>query len=157
MTEFTIIRDGREKDGHGYHFDSWPVEVISKNLSDIGSEGDYSVEGFEDQFAVERKSLDDLASCVGTKRDGHFEPQVQRAVERLSEYAIVVEAPRWEIERGNYFSQVHPNSILGTIEAWSKPDYYNVDFYLCDDDYRAEVRTYSLLSKWQDRAKRGQL
>jgi len=87
VSQFTIVVDGREQKGHGYTFDSWPVDTVRKNLSDMGSEGDYSIEGYEDQFAVERKSLGDLATCVGAKRDEHFEPQVQRGVDRLDRYA----------------------------------------------------------------------
>jgi ERCC4-type nuclease len=31
--------------------------------------GDYSVQGLEESFAVERKSIDDLANCCSTGRD----------------------------------------------------------------------------------------
>lgn len=157
MSRFTVVVDGREQKDHAYDFDSWPVDTVRHNLSDMGSEGDYSIEGYEKRFAVERKALGDFATCCGAKRDEHFEPQVQRAVDRLDKYAIVVEAPRWEIEKGNYFSQIHPNSVLGTVDAWSKPDHYGVDFHLEDDAYKAEVKTYTLLAKWKDEADRGVL
>jgi ERCC4-type nuclease len=154
MSNFTIIIDGREQRGHAYEFESWPVDTVRKNLSDCGSEGDYSIEGYEHQFAVERKALDDLASCCGTKRYDHFEPQVQRGVDRLDRYAIVVEAPRWKIEKGVYYSDIHPNSILGTIDSWSDDEHYGIDFHLCDDKYMAEVKTYTLLARWKDEVDR---
>jgi ERCC4-type nuclease len=149
--QFTVVIDGREnvEDGHGYSFDEWSVDTTRKNLSDIGSEGDYSVEGHEFDFAIERKSLDDLATCSGTKRDDHFEPQVQRGIERLDKYAIVVEASRWKVKRGNYYSNIHPNAILGTIDSWSKDSHYGVDFHLCENEYMAEAKTYALLSNWR--------
>jgi len=152
-----VVIDGRERKDHAYDFKAWPVETTRRNLSDMGSEGDYTIEGYKKQFAVERKSLGDFATCCGATRDEHFEPQVRRAVDRLDKYAIVVEAPRWEIKRGNYYSNIHPNSILGTIDSWSDPDHYGIDFHLCDDKYKSEVKTYTLLAKWKDQADRGVL
>ncbi|OYR58486.1 ERCC4 domain-containing protein [Halorubrum halodurans] len=78
--------------------------------------GDYSIKGFEDRFAVERKSLNDLATSVGSDRD-RFEAEIQRAQD-FDEFAVVVEASREDVEAGRYYSQIHPNAVLGTTEKW---------------------------------------
>lgn len=154
---FTIVVDGREQKKVSYDFERYPVDTVRHNLSDMGSEGDYSVQGYEDRFAVERKSLNDLATCCGAKREDHFEPQVKRAVERLDRYAIVIEAPRWKAEKGMYYSRIHPNAVTGTVDAWSQPDSYGVEFHWCQDEYYAEIKTYQLLSYWKDLADKGLL
>ena len=38
--------------------------------------GDYSIRGLEDQFAVERKSIDDLANCCLSSNRGRFRARV---------------------------------------------------------------------------------
>jgi len=155
MSRFTIIVDGREQKDHAYGFESYPVDTVRKNLSDMGSEGDYTIEGYEDRFSVERKSLNDFATCCGATREEHFEPQVQRADKRLDAYAVVIEAPKWKAEKGAYYSNINPNSVTGTAEKW--PHKYNVEFHWCDDKYYAEVKTYQLLAYWKDLADRGVL
>ncbi|UBF22654.1 ERCC4 endonuclease [Halorubrum tailed virus 25] len=78
--------------------------------------GDYSVKGFEDRFAVERKSLNDLATSVGSERN-RFEAEIQRAQD-FDEFAVVVEASREDAAAGRYYSQIHPNAVTGTVEKW---------------------------------------
>lgn len=113
---FTILVDSREQDP--YVFGAEDTEEVTLEY------GDYTVKGFEDTFAIERKSLDDLANCVGSDRE-RFEAQVFDAHESLDEYIIQVDAPRWHVydyqdDAGcpHYFSQVHPNSVIGTVEKW---------------------------------------
>lgn len=75
--------------------------------------GDYSVEGFEDRIAVERKSLGDL---VGSLTRGRR--RFMRAAARLAALefrAVVVESDLPSILRGSYRSRAHPSSILGSL------------------------------------------
>jgi ERCC4-type nuclease len=68
--------------------------------------GDYSVRGLESVVAVERKSLPDLLSCVGTARE-----RFEREVARLLAYpvrALVVEATWPDLEQGEWRSKVTP-------------------------------------------------
>jgi ERCC4-type nuclease len=81
--------------------------------------GDYSILGIEGPeclgFAVERKSLDDLAASLSRGRDRFF-----REVERLRVYrfsAILIEGWRADIEAHRYRSQMTPAAILETISA----------------------------------------
>ena len=83
--------------------------------------GDYSIRtadrDYRDLISVERKSLPDLFGCVGQQRE-----RFERCLERLATYpycAIVVEATFADILSGARHSQVHPNSAIGSLVAWS--------------------------------------
>lgn len=85
------------------------LESIRKTLKT----GDYSVEGLENLFVVERKSIGDLAACVAGNRE-RFEDQLLR----LRGYPfrrLLIVGQREEIENGVPFSKVTPTSIFGTL------------------------------------------
>lgn len=103
-----ILIDDREKQ-------PWKFPGVDTEFTRLET-GDYTVKGFEDRFAVERKSLDDLASSVGTERN-RFEAEIQRAQD-FDEFAVIVEASRADVEAGSYYSKIHPNAVLGTTEKW---------------------------------------
>jgi len=67
MAKFTVIRDTREKKGHGWHFgDNAYCEGTEITKLDIG---DYSIKGKEDILCIERKeSVAELAGNCGEKR-----------------------------------------------------------------------------------------
>ena len=125
--------------------------------------GDYTIEGFEDRFAVERKSINDLANSVGTDRD-RFEAEIKRA-QSMDEFVVVVEGTPEDIRTGSYYSQIHPNAVLGTVEKWPwKYDRLDFDWAGTDDDgeslnltesqtkERAAAETLRLLDRWYLRA-----
>jgi DNA excision repair protein ERCC-4 len=77
--------------------------------------GDYSLEGFEDRIAVERKTLDDFVNTVIRGRE-----RFRRELERLQSYeaaCVVVEADMNDVIAGHYHSGVHPASILGALSS----------------------------------------
>lgn len=78
--------------------------------------GDYSIRGLEHVVAIERKSLSDMLSCVGTDRK-----RFDREVQRLLAYpvrALVIEATWADIEEGEWRSKVTPQAALGSILGW---------------------------------------
>lgn len=79
--------------------------------------GDYSVRGLEDSFAVERKSIDDLASCcVGANRE-----RFERELHRLRGYRfarLLIVGTREDIAVGRYHSKIAPKSVLATLGAF---------------------------------------
>ena len=78
--------------------------------------GDYSVRGLEHLIAVERKSLADLLSCVGSERE-----RFDREVRRLLAYpvrALVVEATWADLEQGEWRSKVTPTAAIGSLLGW---------------------------------------
>lgn len=81
--------------------------------------GDYTLEGMESLLSLERKSLADLVACTVTYRRRFI-----AACGRLARFrwkAILVEATYEDIRGGfgqfDIPSEVHPNSICGTLDA----------------------------------------
>jgi ERCC4-type nuclease len=79
--------------------------------------GDYSLTGFENLVAIERKSLDDLIGCItGTDRE-----RFKRELLRLRSYkckAVIIESDLNTILVGGYHSRVNPESVLGSLTSW---------------------------------------
>lgn len=108
--------------------------------------GDYSVEGYESVFAVERKTLTDLAGSVGQRRE-RFEAEIRRAQD-LERFAIVVEGTRAAAARGQYYGRVHPNGLLGTCDAWELEVYDTLRFVWARTRGRAREKTRAILERW---------
>ncbi|HVY62329.1 MAG TPA: hypothetical protein VHF22_11785, partial [Planctomycetota bacterium] len=87
---FTVVIDTREQ--APLSFGSWPTVVAGMKT------GDYSIQGFEDQIAIERKSLSDLFGCIGRDRD-RFERELLR-LWALDYAAIVIEATLADVLEG---------------------------------------------------------
>ncbi|MDD3992693.1 MAG: hypothetical protein PHV70_11155 [Desulfobacteraceae bacterium] len=111
-----VLVDTREKD---------PLPLRANHPNWIKAErrvtlktGDYSIEGMESFLALERKSLADLVACTVTYRQRFL-----ASCARLSGFvwkAILVEATFEDVKGGiaRYIpSDVHPNSICGTLDA----------------------------------------
>lgn len=107
--------------------------------------GDYSLRGYEERVAIERKSLADLFSTFGQHRD-----RFQRELERLAELdfaALVVEADWPTIFRSPpERSRLNPKTIWRSCVSWSVR--YRVPWFNLPDRRLAEVTTYRLLEKW---------
>jgi ERCC4-type nuclease len=112
-----VLVDTREKD---------PLPLCVNHPNWIKAErretlktGDYSIEGMEGLLALERKSLADLVACTVTYRQRFL-----AACQRLAGFtwkAILVEATFEDIKGGiarfDIPSDVHPNSVCGTLDA----------------------------------------
>jgi DNA excision repair protein ERCC-4 len=149
---FTVAVDTREQAAYG--FENLPFLGARGNIRlavpckrRTLASGDYSLVGFEDRVAVERKSLPDLFSTLGQGRK-----RFEREFERLSEMefaAIVIEADAREIWRPTEFhpgwrSRLNPRSVEGTIVAWSLR-YPGVHWWAMGSRRNAEVRTFEVL------------
>ena len=79
--------------------------------------GDYSINNLEHCFAIERKSLDDLAnSCLSSNRD-----RLEHELHRLRGYRfkrLLVVGSRDEIIAGRYHSRILPKAVLATLGAF---------------------------------------
>ncbi len=137
MTDFVVVCDSREKLPYNFSDD---VEVVSEKLDT----GDYSVQGFENVFAVERKSLPDFLKSITWERK-RFKSEIVRGDDLLA-FVVVIEAPVKDILEWNYERDVHPNAVMGTIKNWSK--YHNVEFVFCGSREDAEKETIHLLEVW---------
>ena len=113
--------------------------------------GDYSIVGCEDRFAIERKSKSDLYGSLGHDRE-----RFEREMVRLNDIgkspvcfaAVIVEAD-WTLllEVPPAFTRMRPESIEGTILAWSVR-YSGVHWFLCESRRHAEYRAFRLMEFW---------
>jgi DNA excision repair protein ERCC-4 len=97
-----IVIDTREKDEYAF------ADSVRKKLD----AGDYSIEGLENQVAVERKSLDDFVSTVI-----HGRARFRNELRKLGGYraaCIVVEAGVLDVLLHRYRGDAHPNAVLGS-------------------------------------------
>lgn len=133
----TILIDQQEK--RPWEFPEYDTRQV--HLTDA----DYTLHGYADVFGVERKGLEDLARCCGADRE-RFRDQIETDSDSLQEYSLIVDSPRSEVRRGDYYSNIHPNSILGTADAWSER--YDFDWYFEGNRYQAAKRAVRLLRKW---------
>lgn len=134
-----ILTDTREQ--LPYPFDRWPVDIKEAGLST----GDYSLLGFEDKAAIERKSLNDLISCLKGKNRDRFEKELSRA-RSYELFIVVIEADLFQIASKNYHSVMNPDAVLQSITAFHIR--YGIPFLFCGDRSGAEYMTYSLLQKY---------
>jgi ERCC4-type nuclease len=102
-----VIVDTREK--LAYQFAG---SVVVRAL-DVG---DYSLEGLEHVFTIERKSLSDLVGSLTHDRD-RFERELVRA-RGLLRLWLLIETSVDDIESHRYLSKTAPNAIIGTLLAW---------------------------------------
>ena len=158
VAPFRIVIDTREQ--LPYRFDN--LGVIVPTLTAALHSGDYSILGFEDRIAIERKSLTDLYGSCTRGRD-RFEREIQR-LEELEEEAlcldlncgcqgfhssfaaVVIEATWHEVENPMLLdpaweNQTRPESILGTITAWSIR-YPRVHWWCCGERRDCEKQIY---------------
>lgn len=98
---FALIQDTREQKPL---FARKPkgLTVINRALKN----GDYSIQGFEDQFFIERKGISDFFSYIGKERE--------RTVEKLDNIkhfkfkALVIEADESDLLKEQQFSTIPP-------------------------------------------------
>jgi ERCC4-type nuclease len=133
-----LIVDTREQ--NPFQFPGWDVELRQGALTT----GDYSLAGFEDRVAVERKSLDDLVGCFMGEDRTRFEKELARA-RSYELFSVVVEAGLEDVAQGRYTSNMKPQAALQTVTAFFVR--YGVPFMFCGTRKGAEYLTGSLLSK----------
>jgi ERCC4-type nuclease len=112
--------------------------------------GDYSLDGFTGQIAVERKSLADVFSTLGRGRQ-----RFQRELERLNNLdvaAIVVEAD-WNtlINHPPAHTRMSSKCVYRSILAWQQR-YVRLHWWLCPTRRFAEITCFRILERfWRDR------
>ena len=137
----TILIDTREK--KPFLFESYDVTTMRQKLDT----GDYSIEGYNDGFAIERKAKDDFLRSISHERE-RFKEELERAISFDIPMAIVVEAPWVEFRNGNYRRKVPVSSVEGTVKSWKNR--YNIEWYFEENRSAAQRKTLELLSEWKE-------
>ncbi|WKZ17749.1 MAG: ERCC4 domain-containing protein [Candidatus Jettenia sp. CY-1] len=132
-SDMTIVRDTREQ--LPLTFPEAKVKIATL------STGDYSLEHFEDKVTIERKSLPDLLGSLGNDRD-RFMREIQRM--QAFEYAgLVIEASMQVLYKGNWRSDIKPQSVVGSLQALSAK--YGIHVFLADNHELAARTVEGLL------------
>lgn len=150
-----IIVDSREQ--HAFEFPE--NEVIIKKLD----QGDYSIEGCENEMAVERKSVNDAIGSVLQGRE-RFEREFIRA-KQLKRFFVVIEGTQDCIKQEIIHQAVMNGnskrisgtmvSVLNTYIHWCVK--YNVPVFFCFGRTEAKRTTYELLRAYEKYKKKGEI
>ena len=140
LSAITIIEDTREQTP--LDFSAFPFVTVERATL---KSGDYSLKGYEQLFAIERKSLADL---IGTITQGHerFERELQRLMS-FQYAAVVIEAHELDLRTGKYRSCLLPRSAVGMITAFEVR--YRIPFHFCGNRIMAAQRIYELAYYFQ--------
>ena len=131
----TIIIDSREKTPLAFEFPTVKGCLYS---------GDYGLVGAEHLFAVERKTLDDLAaSCAGSRREV-FEHELGR-LRGCRFRRLLIIGTEADIHAHHYRSNITPNALLGSVLSFEVR--YDIPL-VWEPDAQAAAR---LVERWAQR------
>jgi len=132
-SDITILIDTREQ--MPLHFEQAKTGPVTLTT------GDYSLKNFENEVCIERKSLGDLLSSLGTDRE-RFMKEILRM--RGFEYAaLVIESSLQEIANGNWQSRISSASVIGSLQSISVA--HGVHVFWCENRNLAAHLTEGLL------------
>lgn len=108
--------------------------------------GDYTIMGYEDKIVIERKELSDFLNCVGNDRE-----RFTRELERMTGFElpiVLIEADFTEaLKPSRHNSELHPNSILGSVCAWIAK--FQIHFLFCGGRELGQRTTKKILEKFE--------
>lgn len=141
---FTIIIDTRENKPYLFSSITPRPNTIFKALET----GDYSIDTYEDQVTIERKTLQDAYGTFGAGRK-----RFERELDRMSKFktAVVMIEADWDtiLRRPPVHSLFAPKSFLASVVAWQQR--YNVHFWACGNRALGEKCAYRILERfWKD-------
>jgi hypothetical protein len=150
MSRFHIIKDTREKEGHGWWYDENAYcSGTTKKKVEIG---DYAIEGMEHLLCIERKeSVSELAGNCGEKR---FLKEIQR-MSSFPHSFLILEFNWGDIERypvGSTVPQAKWKSIrikgkyMMRIISSARLE-HGVHVIACGDSKRAEETAFYIMRK----------
>jgi len=108
---FVLISDTREQRPL---FTRLPSGLVIKSIA--LKDGDYSIQGFEDKFAIERKGISDLVSYCASERT-----RTIQKMERFKDFdfvGLVIEARESDLLKPFEFSKVSPEAIRQTLVSF---------------------------------------
>ncbi len=140
----TIVIDTREQEP--YSFEAGSIETVRHALP----AGDYSIEGYDFDLSVERKSLDDYVQTVIRERE-RFRKEL-RALQEYRDACIVVEGSLPDVVSGLYKSGASASSVFGATTSIVVD--YGIPVYFCGNRQVARRFTEDWLCRWWRRLKR---
>lgn len=139
-----ILMDSREQSPFLFdhpRYEGVPVKTIGLPT------GDYSIEGFEDRIAVERKSMPDLLGSISTGRD-RFAREMERSME-LEAFMVIVEEPFRNLGSKDYQSRMNRNAAIQTVISWFSK--YKCPWHFAESREGAEFVSFHFLRHFYER------
>jgi len=147
----TVLVDNREQQPYvfaGFRADKrqggGPLVVETRTV--CLNTGDYSLDGYQDRVAVERKSLNDLFHTLSQGRD-----RFERELARLNEFevaAVMVEADWLTIFADPpRFSHLEPKTVFRSVLAWCQR-FPRVHWFNMPDRAFGEAATLRILERF---------
>jgi len=134
-----ILVDSREQQPFAFTKYEVTTEVIALPV------GDYSLPGFQDRVAIERKELNDLIACLMNGNRERFERELYRG-KHHDLFVVVVEASLNDVLHGRYKSEMKAHAAMQSLMAFTVR--YGTSFIWAGTRAGAEYVTYSLLTKY---------
>lgn len=103
-----VVIDTREQLPYTFP-NTWPAPMVKALKT-----GDYSILGLENQFTIERKSLDDLLGCI-------FAPRFEKELERLAEFHrafLLIESNLYGMGQSPFY-RGNPTSVASKLQSIS--------------------------------------
>lgn len=146
----TILIDTREQAPYNFSIRKKDIKQKRTTLHT----GDYSLEGFQDHIAIERKSKADIYGTISELYKGKSK-RFLNELERLSKIpksCIVIECTWEEILFPPEHTQMQPSSVINTLISWSLK--YNVKIFAVGCRKIAENFVFRVLEKsWKQLTK----
>lgn len=141
---YRVIRDTREKKGHGWYFRA-SSSCAGMDISKLDT-GDYSVAGYEDMIMIERKSIPDLWGSLIQGRE-RFMKEMVRAKKIPARY-LVIEGTLADVQKGlpRRFSKVRGTTIIAALISLEQKYGIHVIF-TSKDKTVAQTHVRALLKK----------
>lgn len=152
---FTIVVDTREQDPYAFaglradaKYQRRPL-IVNTRRGTLG-QGDYSIDGWWAEIAIERKSAADLFGTLGQARD-RFERELAR-LQCLAFAAVVVEAEWSELLKDPpVHSRLNPRTVFRSVVAWQQR-FNRVHWLMMPGRRAAEAAVFRVLERyWRDR------
>lgn len=132
----TILVDSREQKPLSFTFPSMRATLPT---------GDYSIQGYENRVAVERKEVNDLVSCLKGENRARFERELVRG-QSLEFFCLVAECSLEDLAQHRYRSKMEPKSVIQSLFAFSVR--YRLPIFFCHNRQYAARTIESLLQKF---------
>lgn len=130
----TIIIDTREQTP--LKFERYPSKVAGLRT------GDYSIEGLEELFAIERKSITDLVGCCCDSNRKRFERELHR-LRGYERKRLLIIGSVAEIVGHRYRGNTSPNAVLATLAAFEMRYDVPVVFIPCEIEAAKRVENWA--------------
>lgn len=141
---YKIVKDTREKKGHGWFFRA-TADCDGMEVRKLDT-GDYSIEGLEDMIMIERKSIPDLWNSLMQGRE-RFYREMDRALKIPARY-LIIEGTLADVIKGmpKRYSKVRGETIIANLISLEQK--YGIHVIYTDKDRSvAQVHVRILLKK----------